>query len=67
MLIEAHEPEVDDIIAITSTLNRTSTVSFKLTNLYKNRTADFKAYFSSESDAEFTIQPKEGALPPYGQ
>lgn len=65
--MEALEPEVDDTIVITSQLNRTTTVSFKLTNLYKNRSASFKAAFTPDSDAEFSIQAKEGSLPPYGQ
>jgi hypothetical protein len=33
--LEATEPDEDDVIVIYSPLNRTSSVSFKLTNKYK--------------------------------
>lgn len=67
ILVESHDPEPDDTIAIISPLNKTSTITFKLTNIYKNKTADFKAYFTSTSDPELTVQPKEGTLPPFDQ
>lgn len=67
MTLESSEPDPDDTIVITSPLNKTSMVTFKLTNIYKNKSADFKAYFTPNSDSEFTIEPKEGHLPPFDQ
>jgi len=36
MLFESLEPDFDDIITIESPLNKTSSVAFKLNNIYKN-------------------------------
>lgn len=47
-------PVVDDIIEITSPLNQTRSIQFKLTNRYKNY-ADFVARFTTDSDPAFTI------------
>jgi hypothetical protein len=55
--LEATEPEEDDVIVISSPLNRTTSVSFKLTNKVKAY-ARFFAGFSPESDAEFSVMPK---------
>lgn len=35
VVLEANPPDVDDLIVITSPLQKTSSVSFKLTNRYK--------------------------------
>ena len=64
--MESSEPDCDDIIHISSPLNKTTSVSFKLTN--KNKTyAAFQAYFTAGSDSEFSIMPKSGDLEPYGR
>lgn len=47
-------------------MNKTSSVSFRLTNVSKRRSAPFKAYFTPESDSEFSIQPTEGELEKHG-
>jgi hypothetical protein len=49
-----------------SPLNRTSSVSFKLTNKAKSYAA-FVANFTPDSDAEFSVMPKQGDLEPYGR
>lgn len=64
--MEATEPEEDDTILISSPLNKTTSVSFKLTNKTKNY-SKFTAAFSPESDAEFSVIPKIGDLEPYGR
>jgi precorrin-6x reductase len=56
--LEATEPEEDDVIVISSPLNRTTSVSFKLTNKVKAYSR-FLANFSPESDAEFSVMPKQ--------
>jgi hypothetical protein len=63
---EASEPEIDDVISITSPLNKTSSVSFKLTN-HRGAYADFNAFFTHDSATEFTVFPKTGTLEPYGK
>lgn len=65
-MLEAFEPDEDDVILISSPLNKTTSVSFKLTNKVKAY-AHFNAGFSPESDAEFSIIPKQGDLEPYGR
>ena len=65
LYLEAIEPKEDDIICINSSLNKTTSVSFKLTNILKF-SAPFEANFSSESDPEFTVLPKKGQLEQYG-
>ena len=60
--LEATPPDVDDIILIRSPMNTTSSVTFRLTNISKRRAAMFKAYFTPESDSEFTVQPQKGEL-----
>ena len=66
LILESTEPDVDDTIMIASPINKTSSVSFKLTNPYK-QAAEFVAGFSSDSDSEFTIIPKIGFLDAYGK
>ena len=66
MIFEAIEPEVDDIIVIQSPLQKTSSVSFKLTNHLK-AFAEFSAFFTADSAAEFIVYPKTGLLEPYGR
>lgn len=64
--MEATEPEEDDVILISSPLNKTTSVQFKLTNKTKNYSR-FVAGFSAESDPEFSVIPKQGDLEPYGR
>ncbi len=64
--MEAIDPEEDDTIFIYSPLNKTSSVSFKLTNRYKH-SAPFNAYYTPDSDPEFSIMPKSGELDAYGK
>jgi hypothetical protein len=66
MVLEAMEPEVDDVIIIQSPLQKTSSVSFKLTN-HMRTFAEFNAYFTADSAAEFVVYPKTGLLEPYGK
>lgn len=65
-IFEATEPEADDTIIIQSPLAKTSSVSFKLTNYMRNY-AEFQAFFTADSAAEFGIYPKSGMLEPYGK
>ena len=65
--LEATPPDVDDVIVIRSPMNKTSSVSFRLTNISKKVSADFWAYFTPESDSEFTVLPEEGTLLRYGR
>ena len=66
VIFEALEPDVDDVITITSPLQKTSSVSFKLTNHLKNF-AEFQAFFTADSAVEFVCHPKSGVLEPYGK
>lgn len=65
MILEATAPKEDDLIVISSPLNRTTSVSFKLTN-HRKKTAFFTASFTPESDPEFTIMPKQGDMERHG-
>ncbi len=64
--MESTTPDPDDTIVITSPLNKTSSISFKLTN-YTKYGAEFTSGFTAESDSEFTVVPKSGILEPYGK
>jgi hypothetical protein len=66
VIFEALDPEIDDSIVIQSPLHKTSSVSFKLSNHLKSF-ADFHAFFTTDSAAEFTVYPKSGQLEPYGK
>lgn len=65
-VFEATEPQVDDIININSPLQKTSSVSFKLTNHIKQH-SPFQAFFAEGSAPEFGVQPRQGQLEPYGK
>jgi hypothetical protein len=58
------EPEIDDTIVITSPLNVTSSVQFKLTNSSQKYSSDFTAEFSHDSASELTVFPRSGKLEP---
>jgi hypothetical protein len=66
VIFDALEPEVDDVITIQSPLHRTTSVSFKLNNHLKSY-AEFQAFFTPDSAAEFSVHPKTGLLEPYGK
>lgn len=66
-MIESTDPDDDDVINVFSPLNVTTTgnfsnlASFKLYNK-NNHPDDFVAYFTADSDPEFSITPKNGEL-----
>ena len=64
--LESLEPEPDDVICIESPLNKTTSVSFRLSNKLKVFSY-FQAYFSKDSDNDFSVSPKEGELEPFGR
>ena len=47
-------------------LNKTSSISFRLTNHIKNY-AEFTAYFTADSDSCFEVSPVKGVLEPLGR
>lgn len=49
-----------------STINKPSSVKFKLNNRLKSH-ARFHAYFNSESSIDFRVIPEQGELEPYGR
>ena len=65
MIINLMEPEVDDIISITSPLNKPASVAFRLCN-HTSAYAEFDAFFDAESAYEFVVQPTSGVLEPAG-
>jgi hypothetical protein len=65
-ILEATEPEPDDIITIQSSLHNVANVSFKLQN-YFTKNAKFVAYFSHDSTSEFSVKPREGILDQSGK
>lgn len=66
VVLEATEPEVDDVINIESPLHKTANVAFRLTNQFKSY-AEFDAFLSPESDPCFAVQPSKGVLEPHGR
>jgi hypothetical protein len=60
----ATQAEVDDTIRIEAAMNKTASVSFKMTNQFDEE-APFRAYFAMDSAAEFTVQPVTGTLGAY--
>ncbi|CAD8092149.1 unnamed protein product [Paramecium primaurelia] len=66
MNLDATEPDIDDLIIITSPLNKPTSVSFRITNRTKHQ-ATFRAYFTPSSDQEFSVTPKYGELQPNGR
>lgn len=72
MVINSLEPEDIDVINIESCLNKTSNISFKLSNKIK-QISKFKAYFTKESDQDFQgllyfmkVSPTSGELNSFG-
>jgi hypothetical protein len=47
-------------------MNKTACVSFKLTNQFK-ALAEFRAWFTPESDPCFSLTPVKGVLEPFGR
>ncbi|KAM3143753.1 Encoded by [Paramecium bursaria] len=66
LFLEATQPDIDDLIVISSPLGKQSSVAFRLTNRNKSLAA-FNAYFLPTSDQEFTVSPKQGLLEPNGR
>lgn len=66
IILEATEPDPDDIIHIQSSLGKISHVSFKLQNIF-TKNAKFVAYFSHDSTSEFSVAPREGLLDQSGR
>lgn len=63
-MVESLEPPIDDTVFITSPLNVTSSVQFKLYNSDQKRSSDFIAEFSHDSASELTVFPRSGKLEP---
>ncbi len=57
---------VDDELEIATGINKPASVKFKLTNRMKTH-AKFRAFFSSDSSVDFSVNPKNGELEPYGR
>ena len=66
IILEATEPEPDDIIHIKSSLGKQSFVAFKLQNIF-TKDAKFIAYFSHDTSSEFSVSPREGILDQSGR
>jgi len=61
LVLEAGEPQPDDVIYIESPINKTAQVQFKLCNAF-DEDAPFQAYFSADSASVFTVSPGGGVL-----
>ena len=66
VFLEATDPDEDDTLVVYAPLNSTRSISFKLTNRFKSF-ATFNAFFTPDSDPEFTIMPRAGELEPLGR
>ncbi|EGR31281.1 hypothetical protein IMG5_114390, partial [Ichthyophthirius multifiliis] len=64
--LEASPPNEDDVIILSAVVGKLDQASFKLTNRFKTF-ATFKAFFTEDSDFEFTVSPMSGLLEPYGK
>ena len=62
LMLEATEPEPDDLIEMASSINKTAKVSFKLANSF-DVDVPYTAYFSPESPSVFSVVPAAGVLP----
>jgi len=60
----ATQADVDDTIKIQAMLNKTASVSFRMTNQFDDE-SPFRAYFSMDSAAEFSVSPSTGILGAY--
>ena len=66
IILEATEPDPDDVIHIKSSLGKQSFVAFKLQNIF-TKDAKFIAYFSHDTSSEFSVTPREGILDQSGR
>lgn len=66
ILLEASDPDVDDVIIIESQINKSHSIAFKLTNQLK-AFAEFQAFFTPESNSCFSVMPTQGVLEPFGR
>lgn len=65
MELQAGASLLDDSIALVSTLNKTKSVSFHLTN-HSPQEAVFTTLIMPETQKGFVVSPKQGILHPYG-
>ena len=61
VLLEAEDPEVEDVITIAAAINKPAAVSFTLENVVK-ADAPFSAFFTGDSPAKFAVSPAAGVL-----
>ena len=66
VILESSDPDPDDVIIIQSSLGKKSSISFKLNNIF-TKNSKFVAYFSHNSTAEFSVEPREGYLDQSGK
>ena len=66
IILEATEPDIDDVIQIKSALGKVSSISFKLHNIF-TKNSQFVAYFTHDSSSEFSVMPREGTLDQSGR
>ena len=66
ILLEATEPDPDDVIYVKSAIGKQSFVTFRLQNIF-TKEVKFSAYFSHESSSEFSVSPREGILDQSGK
>ena len=57
LVLEAEEPEVDDVITIEAPIHRTASVSFELNNITAS-SSTFRAFFTSQSAPQFELRLK---------
>ena len=62
--LEALEPDFFEQINIVSQLNVKKIVQFRLFNNDSKQSSNFQAYFTQESDTEFSVEPQNGVLEP---
>lgn len=55
-MLEATPPNEDDVIILSTSINHSDSVSFKLTNRFKNF-ATFYSHFTEGTDSEFSVTP----------
>jgi len=65
LALEAGDPEPDDTIHIESGINKSSAVTFRLSNAFDCE-IPFRAFFTSDSPSVFTVTPVVGVLPRAG-
>lgn len=64
-MLEAEEPDADDVVEVEAELGQRSSVALSLTNS-QHAHAPFRAGFTLDSAAELSVSPTAGSLPPAG-